>query len=364
MKIKDITNYLEQLAPLSYQESYDNSGLLVGSRDLEISGVSITLDVTEEVIDEAIKNGDNLIIAHHPLIFKGLKSLTGKHWVEKCVLKAIKNDIAIYAIHTNLDHVHTGVNAKISEKLGLTKLEVLSPKKDTLSKLVTFVPTANKQTILEAMYAAGAGQIGNYDHCSFQTSGIGTFRPGDQANPHIGKNNEDESVEETRIEVIFPSHDSGKVIAALTDSHPYEEVAYYLTSLNNDNQEVGAGMIGELPESIPAMEFLQLLKDKMNTECVRHTELCKSEIKKVAVCGGAGSFLLTKAKNKRADVFISGDFKYHDFFEAENKIIIADIGHYESEQFTKDLLYDILSKKFTNIAFRLSEVLTNPINYL
>jgi len=364
MRIKDITNYLELLAPLSYQESYDNSGLLVGNPSEEIKGISITLDITEEVIDEAIANGDNLIIAHHPLIFKGLKSLTGKHWVERCVIKALKNDIAIYAIHTNLDNVHTGVNRRIADKFGLQQLKILSPKKDTLTKLVTFVPEPDTDEVLNALYSAGAGEVGNYDHCSFQVSGVGTFRPGDDANPHIGELNKNETVNEKRIEVIFPNYKTNRVLSALQKSHPYEEVAYYLTSLVNSHQEVGSGMVGELPKVMPANEFLLWLKETMHTNCIRHTALCNTTVKKIAVCGGAGSFLLGRAKAEGADVFITGDFKYHDFFEADNKIIIADIGHFESEQFTKDLLYDILSEKFANIAVRLSEVLTNPINYL
>lgn len=364
MLIKDITEYLEQLAPLSYQEAYDNSGLLVGDPTTQVAGITITLDVTEAVIDEAIANGHNLIVAHHPLIFKGLKSITGKHWVERCVIKAIKNDIALYAIHTNLDNIHEGVNRKIAEKLGLKDATILSPKQGTLSKLVTFVPTTETQKVLDALYLAGAGGIGDYDHCSFRVEGIGTFRPGEGTSPHIGTQNQDEAVTENRIEVIFPAHLSRQVISALRQHHPYEEVAYYLTPLTNSHQEVGSGMIGTLPSPMKAGEFLAFLKEAMQTNCIRHTNICKEHISKVALCGGAGSFLLGSAIGQHADVFITGDFKYHDFFEADSKIIVADIGHFESEQFTKDLLYDILSKKFANIALRLSEVQTNPINYL
>lgn len=364
MRIKDITDFLEQFAPLSYQESYDNSGLLVGDANAEISGVAITLDVTEQVIDEAIRNGDNLIIAHHPLIFKGLKSLTGKHWVERCVIKALKHDIALYAIHTNLDNVHLGVNKKIAEKLSLKNIRILSPKSEILSKLVTFVPPKDAQQVLDALYNAGAGQIGQYDHCSFQTEGTGTFRPGEGSNPHIGTHHVDETVNEKRIELIFPSHLNHRIVSALHKSHPYEEVAYYLSTLSNTNQEVGSGIVGDLTSPMDTSEFLRHLKQIMRTDCVRHTPICKEKVSKVALCGGAGSFLLTKAIGAGADVFITGDFKYHDFFEADNRILVADIGHFESEQFTKDLLYDIISEKFTNIALRLSEVQTNPINYL
>lgn len=364
MKIKDITNHLEQLAPPVYQESYDNSGLLVGNPDREVSGVLISLDVTEAVIDEAITAGHNLIVAHHPLIFKGLKSLTGKHWVERCVIKAIQHDIAIYAIHTNLDNVHLGVNRKIADKLGLTSTRILSPKSDNLSKLVTFVPHEATDQVLKALYKAGAGQIGDYDHCSYQIDGMGTFRPGEGTNPHIGTQHQDETVQEKRIEVLFPTHISGQIMNALRTAHPYEEVAHYLTALQNTNQEIGSGMVGELKHPVPARDFLLGLKESMQTGMIRHTEVHKETVSRIAVCGGAGSFLLNKAIRARADVFITGDFKYHDFFEADQKIIIADIGHYESEQFTKDLLYDRLREKFTNIALRLTEVETNPINYL
>ncbi|MEQ8582947.1 MAG: Nif3-like dinuclear metal center hexameric protein [Marinoscillum sp.] len=364
MRIKDITDFLEQFAPLSYQESYDNSGLLVGDANAELSGVSITLDVTERVIDEAIRNRDNLIIAHHPLIFKGLKSLTGKHWVERCVIKALKNNIALYAIHTNLDNVHLGVNRKIAEQLALKNIRILSPKSEILSKLVTFVPHEDAQRVLDALYAAGAGQIGQYDHCSFQSDGTGTFRPGENSNPHIGTHNVDETVSEKRIELVFPTYLKSKIVSALHNSHPYEEVAYYLSALSNTHQEVGSGIVGELSSPMDTLEFLRHLKQTMRTECVRHTSICNEKVSKIALCGGAGSFLLSKAIGAGADVFITGDFKYHDFFEADSRIVVADIGHFESEQFTKDLLYDIISEKFTNIALRLSEVQTNPINYL
>lgn len=364
MKIKDITNYLEQLAPLSYQEDYDNCGLLVGTSSNELTKVLITLDVTEQVLDEAIKTGCNLIVAHHPLIFRGIKKITGNHWVERCIVKAIKNDISIYAIHTNLDNILGGVNSKIADHLGLSDQKILAPKMGVLQKLVTFVPKDETQKVLESLYSAGAGEIGNYDHCSFRIGGTGTFRPLETANPHIGTTLQDEEVEENRLEVIFPTFLSGKIVQALKSAHPYEEVAYYLTALENANQEVGSGIIGKLPETMAAPDFLSYLKGRMNAGVVRHTAIHKEKVQKIAICGGTGSFLLGKAKSHGADVFITADFKYHEFFEAENQLIIADIGHYESEQFTKGLLHDALSKKFANIALRLSEVETNPLKYL
>jgi dinuclear metal center YbgI/SA1388 family protein len=364
MKIKDIAKSLQQWAPLSYQESYDNSGLLVGDPNTEVKEILITLDVTEAVIQEAIDTGCNLIIAHHPLIFKGLKKITPDHWVNRCVMETIKNDIAIYAIHTNLDNVHTGVNRKIAEKLALQNTSILAPKSATLSKLVAFVPTEKTQTVLEALYNAGVGKIGNYDHCSFRVMGKGTFRPNESANPTIGTQLQDETVDEDRIEVILPLHAQHKVIAALKQSHPYEEVAYYLQSIDNKNQEVGSGMIGDLEAPLSPHDFLHFVKEKMELKTIRYTHSHHDKIQKVAICGGSGSFLLSTAISQKADAFISGDFKYHDFFEGEEKILIADIGHYESEVFTKDLLYDFLQEKFANIAVRLTKVNTNPINYL
>ncbi|WP_026630982.1 Nif3-like dinuclear metal center hexameric protein [Dyadobacter alkalitolerans] len=361
--IKEITQVLEQLAPLAYQESYDNAGLIVGSGQVEVSGVLLTLDVTEEVVAEAIVRNCNLIIAHHPIVFKGLKKLNGKNYVERTVLKAIKNDIAIYAIHTNLDHVTNGVNWQIANLLGLENIRVLSPKRQILSKLTFFSPVENTQSILDALHDAGAGNIGNYSNCSFKTEGTGTFRPNAAANPVIGKNGEQEEVREHRAELIFPSHLESAILRALRHAHPYEEVAYYLSSLENENQEVGAGAIGELPEPIETEAFLRLLKEKMNLHVIKHTRPVKNAVQRIAVCGGAGSFLLPNAIGAGADIFVTADYKYHEFFDAENSIMICDVGHYESEVFTKNLLYNYLSGKFPNFALCLSEVNTNPVRY-
>ena len=363
MRINDIIGALNQWAPPSYQESYDNARLITGNPEQELRGVLISLDCTEAVVQEAIDKGLNLIVAHHPIVFKGLKSFTGKNYVERTVIKAIKNDIAIFSIHTNLDNVSTGVNRMICDRIGLTNCRTLAPKPGILSKIVTFVPSKDVQKVLDSLYGVGLGQIGNYDECSFQVKGTGSFRPNDQANPSVGKQNERELVEETRIEGIFPSHLKGKVVNALKKAHPYEEVAYYLTSLENENQEVGSGMVGELESSMPTEVFMQLLKQQFNLKVIRHTAFHKNEVKRIAVCGGAGSFLLGHAKGAGADVFVTADFKYHEFFDAEEKIIITDIGHYESEVFTKELICNFLKEKFANIALNLSEVDTNPIKY-
>lgn len=363
MRVKDITSTLEQWAPLSYQEDYDNSGLLVGDPSQEVRQVLITLDVTEAVIQEAIESECQLIVAHHPLIFRGLKRVNTGHWVERCVRLAIKHDISIYAIHTNLDNVHTGVNAHIARRLGLEHTQVLAPKSGMLQKLTTFCPISDFQAVLNALYQAGAGQIGEYDHCSFQVKGTGTFRPSAEANPTIGAAGQDETVEEMRLEVLVPAHLQQPILQALRQAHPYEEVAYYLSPLANVHQEVGSGMIGELQEALTPHDFIKHLKSAMQVQVCRHTAFLSDRVRKVAVCGGAGSFLLQDAIRAGADVLVTADFKYHDFFEADGKIVVADIGHYESEVFTKDLLKDFLKQKFANIAFRLSGVVTNPIIY-
>lgn len=363
-KIKEIAEYLESIAPGAYQESYDNSGLIVGNPENTVRGILVALDCTEEVVQEAAARGCNMIIAHHPVIFRGLKRLTGSTYVERTVIKAIRHDVGIYALHTNLDNIYAGVNRKIGEKIGLTQLKILAPKKNVLSKLTTFVPEQDTEKVLSALYSAGAGNIGNYRNCSFRVKGSGTFMPNELANPHIGEQNKQEEVVENRVEVIFPSHLKKRVLDALFSAHPYEEVAYYLHNLENSDQETGSGMIGELAEEMQALEFLERIKQTLHLKIIRYTESDRKIVKKVAVCGGSGSFLLPDAIRQGADAFITSDFKYHEFFDAEGKIMIADIGHYESEYYTKELIYETVSKNFTNIALEISEINTNPVRYL
>jgi len=362
-RIKDVTNFLEKRAPLAYQESYDNAGLIVGNGSENVKGILVTLDSTEAVVEEAIAKGCNLIVAHHPIVFKGLKKLNGKNYVERTIIKAIKNDMAIYATHTNLDHVVGGVNFMIAEQLGLQNVRILAPKSDVLMKLTFFVPLEATEKVLDALYKVGVGQIGDYDHCSFKVVGTGTFRPNTEAKPHIGRSHVQEEVTENRVEIIFPTYVETQVMGVLRQEHPYEEVAYYLTALQNQNQEVGAGAVGELPEAMNIKNFLSYLKHQMNLNVIRHSPLVKDVIQKVAVCGGAGSFLLNDAICAEADVFITSDYKYHEFFDADGRIIICDIGHYESEVYTKELLQRYLSKNFANFATILSETITNPVNY-
>lgn len=362
--IRQITSYLEAIAPPQLQESYDNAGLLTGNANDPVKGILLTLDCTEEVVEEAISTGCNLVIAHHPIIFKGLKSITGKNYIERTIIKAIKHDIAIFASHTNLDSISNGVNSKISQKIGLQQTSILAPKSGILKKLVVFVPKANTEELLEALHQAGAGNIGNYSHCSFRTAGHGRFKPSQAANPHIGEANRLEEVEEVKLELIMPANVEQQVLTAMLQAHPYEEVAHFITTLDNQYQEVGSGMIGELATPMEPKDFLMHLKEKMQLQMIRHTNLIGRKIQKVAVCGGSGSFLLKDALRKGADAFVTADFKYHEFFDAENKLVIADIGHYESEIFTKELFFELLSKKFTNIAVNFSKIVTNPIHYI
>jgi dinuclear metal center YbgI/SA1388 family protein len=363
-KVSALVAHLESLVPRSMQESYDNSGLLIGKKDAEVTGILVCLDCIESIVDEAIEKGCNLIVAHHPLIFKGLKRITGNGYVERTVEKCIKNDIAVYAIHTNLDNYHAGVNAEIGKRLGLKDLKILSPKSEVLYKLIVFCPEQEEEKLSEALFNAGAGHIGNYSHCNFSSDGQGAFQPESGSNPKVGELGKRTVIDEKRLEFLVSQHRLTAVLSAMRSALSYEEIAHDIIKLSNSNQQEGSGMIGELTEPMNAIEFLQRVKKVFGCGVVRHTELLAKPVKTVAFCGGSGSFLLNNAIAAKADVFITADFKYHEFFDADGQIIIADIGHYESEQFTSNLLVDIITKKFTTFAVRLSELNTNPINYL
>lgn len=363
MLLRELTDYLESLAPLDYQESYDNSGLLVGRPDQEVNQALISLDCTEEVVDEAIALGCDIIISHHPIVFKGLKRFNGSTYVERVVMKAIRHDVALYAIHTNLDHVTGGVNSKLAERLALRNTAILSPKGDLLRKLAVFVPLSHVEPVRTALFAAGAGQVGKYDQCSFNVAGYGTFRGGEGTDPFVGNPGEMHREEELRMEVIFPANRERAILLALFEAHPYEEVAYDVYRLQNSYQEVGSGLIGHLEHPLSEQEFLGLLKQQLNAPVIRHTALRGKPVVRVAVCGGAGSFLLNQAIRSGADVFVTADYKYHEFFDAEGKIVITDVGHFESEQFTQQLLLEIIRKKFPTFAVRLTGIDTNPIKY-
>lgn len=371
MTIKKITNYIEEIAPLAYAESFDNVGLLVGDYNTEVNKILVTLDTLEKTVDEAIDKGCNLIVSFHPIIFNGLKKINGNSYVERVVLKAIKNEIAIYATHTALDNSKVGVSEKIAAQLKLQNTNILIPKKGILKQLNTYTPKSNEAKLKQALFKANAGSIGNYDQCSFNVYGNGTFRANKNANPTLGKIGKLHTEEEVKISVIFESKDQNRIVNTLHKNHPYEEVAYEIISTENIHPNIGMGFIGELPEEMDEKDFLVYLKSTMKTECIRHSELLHKKIKKVAVLGGSGSFAIENAKRVGADIYISSDFKYHDFFKAEQKIILADIGHYESEQFTKNLLVDYLTKKISNFApaFNVGNIIiskesTNPIYYL
>lgn len=363
MKVFQIANELEKLAPLAYAEDFDNVGLLVGNANADVSKVLVTLDTTEEVVMEAISKGANLIVSFHPIIFSGMKKITGKNYVERIVQLAIKNDINIYATHTALDNSQFGVNFQIAEQLSLKNRKILIPQKDTLRHLVTYVPSNKAEDLRNAIFAAGAGSIGNYDNCSFNLDGTGTFRAQKDAKPYVGKIGETHHEKETRISVIFNRHLQNQILKTLKENHPYEEVAYEIFSMENLNQTIGIGMVGELENEMQEEELLKFLKERMSAQVIRHSKLLGKKVKKIAVLGGSGSFAIAEAKRAGADVFVTADLKYHNFFEAENEILLADIGHYESEQFTKKLLTAYLSEKFPNFAVLNSEISTNPVHY-
>ncbi len=371
MTIRDVANTLEEIAPLNYAEDFDNVGLLVGSYDTEVEGILVTLDTLEETVEEAITKKCNLIVSFHPIIFSGLKKLNGNSYVERTVLKAIKNDIAIYAIHTALDNSKVGVSAKMCEVLGLKNPQTLIPKKSIIKKLTTYAPFAEADQLRDKLFEAGAGCIGKYNEASFNFHGTGTFKGGSEANPSIGKKEVQHREEEICIKVIFEAKDESAIIKALIENHSYEEVAYEIVTTENLHQDVGMGMIGEFDFPMEENDFLQFVKNTFKAGVIRHSIKRNKDIKKVAVLGGSGSFAISNAIRNGADAYISADFKYHDFFKAEGKILLADVGHYESEQFTKNLLVEYFTKKFTSFApalpsgkVILSERNTNPIYYL
>lgn len=363
MQIHEIILTLEQFAPPSLKESYDNVGLLTGDATWHCTGILISLDATEEVVLEAKARGCNLVISHHPIIFGGLKKITGSNYVEKAVIASIKNDIALYAIHTNLDNVKEGVNGRIADLLELRNRQIILPKTGLLRKLISFVPVDKIDIVRNALFATGAGHIGNYSECSFQAEGEGSFLAGQGANPYIGQQGRRHYEKESRLEVIFPSYLERVVISALKASHPYEEVAFDVVELQNQWDRVGSGIMGEVGEEMEELQFLGRLKELFRVPVVRHTELRNKKIRRIAVCGGAGSFLVNRALQLKADIYITGDIKYHEFFDANGQMVIADVGHFETEQFTVDLLYDILAEKFPTFAVFKTGVLTNPVNY-
>lgn len=363
MTISEIITSLESFAPLSYQETYDNAGLITGLSSWECTGVLVCLDSTEEVLTEAVQKNCNLVVAHHPVIFKGLKKIIPDNYISRALIIAIKNDIAIYAVHTNLDNVHNGVNGKIADRLGLENRSVLLPKQGVLKKLFTFAPVDNAAAVRDAIFRAGGGVISNYSECSFAAEGLGSFRAGEGSSPYAGKIAERHYERELKIEVIFPAYLEKVIVNAMKAAHPYEEVAYDVIPLTNDHPGVGSGLTGDLTEAMDEAAFMKLLQQKFNLSVLRHTPLLGKKVKKIGICGGAGSFLLSKALAAGVDFFITSDIKYHEFFEADGRLVVADIGHYESEHFTIDLVHEILTGNFNTFAVLKTEVNTNPVKY-
>ena len=361
--IKDVVRQLENFAPLSLQESYDNSGLIVGNSGTEVKNVLLCIDCTEEVVEEAVKKKCNLIISHHPILFSPLKRLNGNNYVERTIMTAIKNEVAIYAMHTNLDSVTGGVNTKMAEKLRLENVRILRPMTGNLRKLVTYVPPTHADKVRQALFDAGAGHISHYDHCSFNAEGFGTFRGDDSTQPFLGEKNKEAKETEIRIETVYPHPREKNIIESLFMAHPYEEVAYDIYKLENPSGLSGIGVKGELKKAISLNDFLLLLKKTFRTTALRYTKSTGKKIKKVALCGGSGSFLIQDAIRAGADVFVTADLKYHQFFDADDKIVLADIGHFESEQFTTEIIDALLTEKFNTFATYFSRVKTNPIKY-
>ncbi|HMK07098.1 MAG TPA: Nif3-like dinuclear metal center hexameric protein [Flavobacterium sp.] len=364
MKLKQIIAVLEEMAPLAYAEDFDNVGLLVGNSDMETTGVLVCHDALENVIDEAIAKNCNLVVCFHPIIFSGMKKITGKNYVERSVIKAIKNDIAIYAIHTALDNHQDGVNKIFCDALGLINTKILIPKQSFIRKLVTYTVPENTEKLRNALFDAGAGNIGNYESCSFNSQGIGTYMGNENSNPEIGERFEFVESNEIKIEVTFERPFESKILKALFQNHVYEEVAYEIYDLQNSHQNIGLGMTGEFENSMSEKDFLLFVKDKMQSEAIRHSAFTGKTIKKVAVLGGSGSFAIKNAISAGAEAFLTADLKYHNFYEAENQLLLADIGHFESERYTKNYIVDFLRKKIPNFAIILSEENTNPVKYL
>ncbi len=363
MKLKDIVKLFEQFAPFALQEDYDNSGIQFGDPEAEVSKGLVCIDITEEILNEAIEKECDLIISHHPLIFRGLKKLTGSHYSERVLIEAIRNNISIISVHTNLDSVSEGVNRKLARKLGLLDNTILMPKKGVLKKLVTFCPGDHAEKVRSAIFSAGAGHIGEYDCCSYNLEGTGSFRAGENADPFVGDKGQIHYEPELRIETILPAWLEKSVINSMISAHPYEEVAYDVYQLDNNYGKAGGGMIGYLDEPMAEIEFLNHVKEVLGVPFLRHSSFINRKIKKVAICGGSGSFLRDSAMSAGADAFVTADIKYHDFFDVNKKMLLIDAGHYESEQFTKEILYEIVSKKITNFALLISDQSSNPVRY-
>jgi dinuclear metal center YbgI/SA1388 family protein len=363
MQVSELVRHIEQLAPPSLQEAYDNAGLIYGNPEMELTGVLIALDATEAVIEEAIRKNCNLVLSHHPIVFSGLKRINEKHYVDRALVKAIRHQIALYACHTNLDNTIHGVNGAIAAAFDLQQVSILAPKSGQFIQLSVYVPNTHLDQVKSALFEAGAGKLGNYAACSFSSTGLGSFTPIEGAQPHIGSLGIHTTVEETKLELIFPVWAQSKVVQALHQAHPYETPAYNLFTINNVNPEIGSGVMGYLPKAISELDWLAQVAKTCQVPVVRHSPLLGKQIEKIAICGGAGSFLIKQAQSLGADALLTADLKYHEFFEANNQILLTDPGHFESEHFTIDLLYKIIQEKFPTFAVLKSSIRTNPVHY-
>ena len=363
MIVKDVIDFLNYYAPLDYAEDFDNAGLLVGDEKNKVSGILICHDSITEVIDEAINLGYNLVVSFHPILFKGITKLTPNNYVNKSIIKAVKNNISIFSTHTALDNSKFGVNMQLCKELGVSNPRILHPKNGTIKKLTTYIPKENAEKLKKELFKSGAGSIGKYEHCSFSFEGHGTFKGNQESNPSIGKKLEDTDQKEICINITYLKHLEKKVLNSLKEYHPYEEIAYEINTLENTNKNIGLGMYGDIQNKMDEKEFLSYLKKKLKVKFLKHSKLLQKKVKRIALLGGSGSFGIEKAISVGADVYITSDLKYHDYFRAEKSILLVDVGHYESEQYTNKLMYKILTKKFPNFAIALTKINTNPVNY-
>jgi len=364
MTIKQVTQFLEQKFPLYLQEDFDNCGVQCGDVRQEITGAMVCFEMSEQVIDEAIAEGCNLVISHHPLILKrGITKILPTDRVGAMICKALAHNMVLYSMHTNIDSGVGGGNDVFAEKLNLQNVKVLEPHKGLYRKLVVFVPKENAEALKSALFEIGCGVQGNYDSCGYTVHGQGQFRPLKGANPHIGEENQLEHVEEERIEMIYPTGLQRTVVQAIYEHHPYEEPAFDLLPLENESRTIGLGRIGELPKVMPVSEFLECLKDKLGFEHCRYAGDTTKMIHKVAVCGGGGSSFIDLAIASGADAYVSGDFKYHDFFKSHSGTLLVDIGHYEGEYFIKNIIHQQIKENFTNFAALISKMEKVEVKY-
>lgn len=365
MTIGHIISVLEAFAPVALQESYDNCGLILGSALDECRGALLTVDCTEAVVDEAIARDCNLIIAHHPLIFKGIRRLNGRTDQERTVLKAVRNNIAVYACHTCLDSAPGGVSQRMAGMLGLESVAPLEQPQGKLLKLTAYVPEADADSLRLALADAGAGEIGNYDFCSYTVNGIGRFRAKSGANPYVGEIGEIHSENEECVQVVLPAWRRGAVERALLQTHPYEEPAYEFITLDNAPVMTGLGAVGILTEPVTPAQLVAKVKETFGSPVARCSAYpSDSQIRRVAVCGGSGASLIGRAIAAGAQSIVTSDVKYHDFVDYAGDILIIDIGHHESENCAKSIFFDIISEKFPKFALWYAKADVNPINYL